>query len=81
VPGYYFPKRTTSLYHWNEATLSLDYVKNYGDGFLPYLVPTFRQANVTSSEGFLARAAFLVENGQREIAMLDSANHMVIKPA
>jgi hypothetical protein len=52
VPGYYFPRWRTVLYHWNEAALRLDETAAH-DGAIPELTATFRLPARSSSSGFL----------------------------
>ena len=52
VPGYYFPKWETRVYHWQESTLRLLAKKTY-KGAIPYLRASFRKNRRTSSQGFL----------------------------
>jgi hypothetical protein len=52
VPGYYFVKWRTQIFHWDEATSALVLSRTF-EGALPWLVPTFPTAARTSSQGAL----------------------------
>lgn len=74
VPGYYFSKWDTTIYHWDEPTLTLIAERTYS-GLIPYLIPTFRKPVKTTSLSYLYPVLTIAQGGDLKIAFIDpSAN-------
>ena len=77
VPGYYFTKWVTSLYHWDDANLTLNLFQTHSD-VIPYLQPHFTKANKTSSNGWLAPVQrFRNRAGRSKVLMLKTSRAVV----
>lgn len=72
IPGYYFPKWQTNMYHWDEASASLTNFRTEM-GYIPYFQKTFNRATATSSDGYLTPAQTLVDGGQLKLMMINSS--------
>ncbi|WP_283137120.1 hypothetical protein [Rhizohabitans arisaemae] len=71
VPGYYFPKWQTNMYHWNEATESLTNFRTEV-GYIPHFQETFTRSAATASDGYLTPAQTYMDNGTLKLMMIDS---------
>lgn len=78
VPGYYFPKRRTSLQRWNEANLTLTAFRTY-EGYVPWLHPAFKERTHSNTSFFqgLYPTMYSLPFGQRKVLMMNTSNQMV----
>jgi hypothetical protein len=72
VPGYYHVKWKTSVYRWNESSLSLTQIQSY-DGVIPHFINRFREAERTTSMSYLYPVLTASYNGALWIVMATSA--------
>jgi hypothetical protein len=77
VPGYYFPKFFTTMYRWNESTLSLPAIKSF-PGLIPELAPRFREKMISSSEGYLYPVQILEEAGVTKMMMYNGVVPLLV---
>jgi hypothetical protein len=70
VPGYYFVKWRTAIYHWDEANETLVGVKTF-PGVIPHLVAAFREPTRTTSMGYLYPALTTVRDGRLKFVAMD----------
>ncbi|MET7395515.1 hypothetical protein ABZS66_18705 [Dactylosporangium sp. NPDC005572] len=72
VPGYYFPKWKTNMYHWTESTATLTNFRSE-TGYIPHFQEMFNRATATSSDGYLTPAQTYMDGGQLKLMMINSA--------
>lgn len=79
VPGYYYSKFHTNIYHWDEANESLTNIKSYS-GLIPNLTNRFREPLTTStnSSGFLTPVQVLNQNGVVKLVLRNSSSIQVV---
>jgi hypothetical protein len=76
VPGYYYPKWRMDVYHWDEATLSLELVTSDDRG-LPVPLTAFRGEDRSSSAGRLYPAAVVDDGCVPSLVLRTSAGELV----
>ncbi|GAA0992315.1 hypothetical protein GCM10009555_081150 [Acrocarpospora macrocephala] len=72
VPGYYYPKWQTNMYHWNESTASLTNFRTEV-GYIPHFQQRFNRSTATSSDGYLTPAQTYLDGSQLKLMMINSA--------
>ncbi|MFO0678696.1 MAG: hypothetical protein U0169_19345 [Polyangiaceae bacterium] len=66
VPGYYYPRFETSLYHWDESATGAAkfvHVRTYAD-VIPKLVDGFSDGTTTDAQSKVSRASTVRSNGK-----------------
>lgn len=76
VPGYYFPKWRADIYHWDDATLTLQLVVSDESG-LPVPLTAFRAPDRSSSAGYLAPVAVVDEGCVPSLVLRTSTGELV----
>lgn len=79
TPGSYFPNRWTGLYHWDESTLTLPFVKSYAN-LVPWLESSFKTATVSNTSRFsgLYPSLYTFQSGARKLVMMNTSNMMTL---
>jgi hypothetical protein len=70
VPGYYYVKWETNVYHWNEGSKSLVNIKSYKG--IPYLSPFFREEKKTTTAGYFYPVQTVYQNSKIQMILLGS---------
>lgn len=69
IPGYYFPKIQTNIYHWNETDKSMPCTKTFAG--LPNLTPRFKSGDRSTTKQYLYPVQVLDEGGKINLVLHD----------